>query len=70
MKFLARIEYDFMMSREAKLMGDKNIHYGEIEFTLQDLVDQSPLFDIREILIPWLRKGNIPILVKEQEPQA
>ena len=29
-------------------------------FTLQDLVDEDPLFPIRELLIPWLRRGNEP----------
>ena len=31
-----------------------------IFFTLEDLVVRNPLFSIRELLIPWLRKGNKP----------
>lgn len=31
-----------------------------IYFTLEDLVTGNPLFSIRELLIPWLREGNIP----------
>jgi hypothetical protein len=35
-----------------------------IDFTLKDLVDIDR-FSIREILIPWLRKGGHPILIGE-----
>jgi hypothetical protein len=31
-----------------------------IYFTLQDIVSSKPLFSVRELLIPWLREGNIP----------
>lgn len=31
-----------------------------IHFNLQDLVNPKALFSIRELLIPWIREGNIP----------
>ena len=31
-----------------------------IFFTMQDLVNPNPRFSILEILIPWLKEGNIP----------
>lgn len=31
-----------------------------IKFTFQDLINPNPVFSIRELLIPWLRRGNIP----------
>ncbi len=59
MIFIAKIDYNFMQSREAKLFGDENIHNTEIEFTFEDLLN-DPCFSIRELIIPWLLKGNIP----------
>jgi len=31
-----------------------------IPFTLADLVNPEPIFSIRELVIPWLRIGNVP----------
>lgn len=31
-----------------------------IHFTLADLASPDPLFSIRELLLPWLRAGNVP----------
>ena len=67
MKFVAKIEYSLSQAKEAKLMGDKNISSTEIEFDFVDLVNPDPLFDIREILIPWLRKGNIPEIIADKK---
>jgi hypothetical protein len=62
MKFKAKIEYNFIQSREAKLFGDKNIKYAEVEFTFQDILC-NPLFTERELIIPWLKAGNIPEVI-------
>lgn len=59
MIFIALVEYNFMQSREAKKMGDKNICNTEIEFTFKDILNE-PSFTMRELVIPWLKKGNIP----------
>lgn len=64
MKFLATIKYNFNQSREAKLMGDKNITQTEIEFTFQDLIGNN--FTMRELVIPWLMDGNDPILIQDK----
>lgn len=32
----------------------------KVRFTLKMLVDPDPLFSIRELVIPWLREGNVP----------
>ena len=61
MKFKAKIKYNFLQSREAKLMGDINITSTEIEFTFVDLLD--PNFSIRELVIPWLKDGNLPEVI-------
>lgn len=77
MKFRAYIEYDFMQSKEAKKFGDQNISGKFIDFDFKDLVGHyaefngktilfEPLFTARELIIPWLRKGNIPELIKDK----
>lgn len=77
MRFKAKIQYTFTQSLEAKRMGDDNIIDTEIEFTFQDLLGQGvqiqgnrisfmPSFSIRELLIPWLKQGNIPELIKDE----
>lgn len=46
--------------RETKfraIIPEKN---ATIYFSLADLVNPSPLFSVRELLIPWLRAGNNP----------
>lgn len=37
-----------------------------IDFTIKDLVSPNPLFSIRELLIPWLQKGNNPELLEKE----
>jgi hypothetical protein len=56
MKFKARIDYNLMQSREAKKT--------EIEFTFKDILN-NPDFTMRELVIPWLQKGNIPEIIKD-----
>lgn len=74
MRFKARIEYNVDQSKEAKLFGDKNICYAEVEFDFQDILGNSnsnilnsPNFTARNVIIPWLRAGNIPELISEEE---
>ena len=78
LKFIAHIDYNFLQSREAKLMGDKNIKSTQVEFTLQDLVGYyreicgkkvffPPNFTIRELLIPWLQTGNLPEIILDEK---
>lgn len=76
MKFKAYIKYSFIMSREAKLMGDNKITGNDFEFTFKDILGYysvflgkeifiPPLFGAREIIIPWLQEGNIPQIILE-----
>ena len=42
-------------------------HSAEIAFTLQELVDPLSPFSIRGLVIPWLREGNVPKLIRAEE---
>jgi hypothetical protein len=77
MKFKAYIEYSVSHAREAKRFNDKKISGSEIEFTFEDIVGyyseingkiffMPPSFSAREIIIPWLQKGNIPLIVDKK----
>lgn len=35
----------------------------EVTFTLEDLCTPNPSFTIRELIIPWIRAGNIPAIL-------
>lgn len=59
-KFRAVMENTILMARSAKQMGDKNISFTVVEFELSKLTEIKPSFSIRELVIPWLRKGNKP----------
>lgn len=73
MKFRAKIQFTLDQSRESKKFGDKNISYSEVEFDFQDLLGDSnssinfkPDFTARNLIIPWLRDGNIPEMIKDE----
>jgi hypothetical protein len=50
------------MSREIKFRAVMPERNATVYFTLKDLIDPQPLFSTRELVIPWLRKGNKPDL--------
>lgn len=60
LKFRAIIKYNLIQQEEAKRLGDENIEYAVKFFQLEDFV--KPLFSVRELLLPWLKEGNIPDL--------
>jgi hypothetical protein len=87
MKFEAYIPYNITQAREAKRFNEKEIAGTKVEFDFQDIVGKydrfeqngkeiffPPNFTAREIIIPWLIKGNIPkiksewICVKDNPP--
>lgn len=60
--FRAKIKYNKVQREEALKFGDERKH-ATICFTFGDLLE--PNFSIRELVIPWLLKGNQPELLKE-----
>jgi hypothetical protein len=56
-KFRAVIKRDEFIKKQAALLGDMG-EWDVIIFELNDFI--NPLFSIRELLLPWLEKGNIP----------
>jgi hypothetical protein len=78
MKFEAYIPYNITQAREAKRFNEKEIAGTKVEFDFQDIVGKydrfeqngkeiffPPNFTAREIIIPWLIKGNIPKIKSE-----
>lgn len=60
MKFIARIPW-----KPTKYISED----ARIVFTFQDILNPDPLFSIRELLIPWLKKGNIPLILMDETPR-
>ena len=57
--FRAKIKYNKVQREEALKFRDER-RYATICFTFGDLLE--PNFSIRELVIPWLLKGNQPEL--------
>ena len=61
--FRARIRLNKIQQEEALKFGDKR-KYATVCFTFKDLL--NPNFSLRELVIPWLLKGNQPELLKRK----
>ena len=61
--FRAKIKLNKIQREEALKFGDKRKH-ATVCFTFGDLL--KPNFSIRELVIPWLLKGNQPELLNSR----
>jgi len=57
-KFRAIIKNKLIYQREARKLGKIIGEYSTVYFTLNELL--IPNFSVRELVVPWLAKGNKP----------
>lgn len=53
---------NFKVTKFRAMIPEKN---ADVVFTFEDLINPNALFSLRELVIPWLKEGNIPEVVLE-----